>query len=419
MSRIVRAGPGYDHGMAAHIQELADELAARLDRSVAIDDARLRLLAHSSHRGAVDPVRAESIIRRTVPRELVDHVYASRDTRTGLYIVEPRTDLGLVDTRIGYPILHQGSLLGFVWLLSSEGRSDDEHLDPATQAAAEAAVLLQREHLRAGSIRDREHELVDRLLGDDDSDRREAAAALHEEGLFPASSYSVLVAELDRPAGRPSEQDRLALASGLAAVRSRRLPQDVLGVEQGDSVVLIITDPLGEDQRERLIALGAGLRTAVRAGSPAVECRVGISRSRRDLVDVDRGIAEARRAADVSRRLRTAEAVTAVESLGVYELLDQLPAEALRTMIHPGLQTLIEQRSRNDALIRTLEVFLDSAGDVKSASEQLFAHRTSLYYRLRRIEEISGLDLSDGDDRLTAHLGLRILRLLGDRAPDA
>ena len=87
-------------------------------------------------------------------------------------------------------------------------------------------------------------------------------------------------------------------------------------------------------------------------------------------------------------------------------------------MIHPGLLELVEQGSRTDSLVRTLEVFLDSAGDVKAASELLFAHRTSLYYRLRRIQELSGLDLSSGDDRLTAHLGLRIVRLMGMHGPD-
>jgi DNA-binding PucR family transcriptional regulator len=37
-----------------------------------------------------------------------------------------------------------------------------------------------------------------------------------------------------------------------------------------------------------------------------------------------------------------------------------------------------------------------------------------MYHRLRRIERIAGVDLRDGDDRLTLHVGLRIRRL---RAP--
>jgi DNA-binding PucR family transcriptional regulator len=38
-------------------------------------------------------------------------------------------------------------------------------------------------------------------------------------------------------------------------------------------------------------------------------------------------------------------------------------------------------------------------------------HRATLYRRLERVEEITGLDLEKGDDRLLAHLGLRLHRL--------
>ena len=38
----------------------------------------------------------------------------------------------------------------------------------------------------------------------------------------------------------------------------------------------------------------------------------------------------------------------------------------------------------------TLETYLDHAGDVKSTAAELWLHRTSLYYRLRRVEEVAG-----------------------------
>jgi DNA-binding PucR family transcriptional regulator len=41
----------------------------------------------------------------------------------------------------------------------------------------------------------------------------------------------------------------------------------------------------------------------------------------------------------------------------------------------------------------------------------LNVHRTSLYYRLGRFTELTGLDLADGGQRLAVHLGLKLLRL--------
>lgn len=66
-------------------------------------------------------------------------------------------------------------------------------------------------------------------------------------------------------------------------------------------------------------------------------------------------------------------------------------------------------------LTRTLETFLRHAGTVGTAAGARRIHRTTLYYRLDRIREITGVDLDDGDTRLMLHLGLTVRRLLALR----
>jgi DNA-binding PucR family transcriptional regulator len=48
---------------------------------------------------------------------------------------------------------------------------------------------------------------------------------------------------------------------------------------------------------------------------------------------------------------------------------------------------------------------------VRAAAERLHLHRTSLYYRLGRIAELTGRDLADGGARLELHLALKLVRL--------
>ena len=45
--------------------------------------------------------------------------------------------------------------------------------------------------------------------------------------------------------------------------------------------------------------------------------------------------------------------------------------------------------------------------------ERLQVHRTSLYYRIGRVEEITGMRLANGGDRLALHLGVKLARLKG------
>jgi len=73
------------------------------------------------------------------------------------------------------------------------------------------------------------------------------------------------------------------------------------------------------------------------------------------------------------------------------------------------LRRLID--SGDEALVRTLEAYLDHAGNVKATAAALSLHRGGLYYRLRRIEELAEVNLHDGEDRLLCHLALRLARL--------
>jgi DNA-binding PucR family transcriptional regulator len=76
------------------------------------------------------------------------------------------------------------------------------------------------------------------------------------------------------------------------------------------------------------------------------------------------------------------------------------------------LQRIFSSRDGAE-LIRTLETYLDLACDIKATSDALALHRTSLYYRLQKIERLAGVDLHRGEDRLLLHLGLRLARLSG------
>ncbi|MER6713395.1 helix-turn-helix domain-containing protein [Streptomyces sp. NPDC000877] len=93
-------------------------------------------------------------------------------------------------------------------------------------------------------------------------------------------------------------------------------------------------------------------------------------------------------------------------SIGPFRLLTALPPEVARD---PVARTLLAPVHRE--LARTAEVYLDCAGQAARAAAELGIHRQTLYYRLSRIEKLTGLDLDDGDDRLLLHMTLKGARL--------
>jgi DNA-binding PucR family transcriptional regulator len=139
---------------------------------------------------------------------------------------------------------------------------------------------------------------------------------------------------------------------------------------------------------------------------------VGIGRSRPALAEAAESYREARHAAEVTARVpglgRTAEWA----KLGVYRMLTHLPDQEL----HPGLEGLLAD-AQYLPLLETLETYLDLAGSAVATSRVLRLHRTSLYYRLQRVEKLARTDLKDGGERLALHLSLKMARLSGRYSP--
>jgi DNA-binding PucR family transcriptional regulator len=129
-----------------------------------------------------------------------------------------------------------------------------------------------------------------------------------------------------------------------------------------------------------------------------------------ELEELVSSLEEARRAARVGSRLGTEE-VTQWSQLGAYRTLARLLNGAdPATHVPDSLRRLLAHPDA-DPLVKTLEIYLNCGCDAKAAVGELYVHRSSLYPRLHRIQDITGVDLSTGQGRLELHLGLRLWHL--------
>jgi purine catabolism regulator len=63
-------------------------------------------------------------------------------------------------------------------------------------------------------------------------------------------------------------------------------------------------------------------------------------------------------------------------------------------------------------LLRSLEAFIENNGNWERAARQLYCHRHTLRYRIRKIEELTGRDLARATDRIELWLALRARELV-------
>jgi DNA-binding PucR family transcriptional regulator len=68
-----------------------------------------------------------------------------------------------------------------------------------------------------------------------------------------------------------------------------------------------------------------------------------------------------------------------------------------------------QDTAKGTAWVQTLRAYFDAFGDMAAAAAAVNVHPNTFRYRLRRIGEVFGLDLTDPDERLVAELQLRFL----------
>ena len=147
------------------------------------------------------------------------------------------------------------------------------------------------------------------------------------------------------------------------------------------------------------------------SGRLDVELRAG-SGSSVPPAEVGRSLREARYALQVCRLEGWANA--GFEDLGTYRLLlSMTDPDALRAFADALLAPLdAYDREHDGELIGSLQAFLQHNARWETAAAQLFVHRHTLRYRMRKVEELTGRDLSSSFDRMEFWLALRARDLL-------
>jgi DNA-binding PucR family transcriptional regulator len=403
--------------MPAEFQQLVDGLARRLARTVAIDDQEVRLVAYSSHEGVtIDALRQYSILNRRVPAEVAQYVQEHAAGKLAQFRLPPAPALGLEQARVCFPICQVGTVLGWLILLEGEGPLEQPDLEIAAEGAHAAALLFQRDQLAEELSRSRIRELVPRLIGDDRVGQGQAALALIDADLFAAGQPVAALVTTMHPGSRILDDAERTNLEGVLEKSGRRLTarRHLHLVRPDHGVLLVATSDLSIVSGG-IAAVAQWLVDAIDrdAGNSGL-AYVGIGEAVDGLESVALSYQQAMRAVDVGRVVGRLGRVVAYSDLGIYALLSRIPpGDLTREAIPPKARRLLDLDETGRVLVSTLEEFLERAGNVKATADALGVHRATLYYRLGRVEQVTGADLECGEDRLTLHLGLRMARMAG------
>jgi PucR C-terminal helix-turn-helix domain len=325
------------------LQAVVDALAAALGCPVLIEDAEHQPLWWSAQ-GSVDEVRMRTIMQRMVAPEAKAMVRRLQLNRATHPARTPEiAEIGMRE-RWCVPIRSGGSHLGYLWVEDDHGQVGQDQLPRLQECADLAADVLARDRSTYEDLARRRSALIDRLLHDADEEAARELAALEHL----AHDVTVVVRA-------PSLAGGWKLPGGMS----------------------------GHVWRPRAAPAASG------RALPLVELREAVRRA-----------ACTRRALAAGARLER----PSWDALGVWRLVVEAPESLAVSEIHPGVEVLASA-PRTD-LLATARVVVDLGGDVATAAEALRVHRTTLYYRLDRIQELTGVDLRAGAGRTDLQLAL-------------
>ncbi|BBG03894.1 MULTISPECIES: PucR family transcriptional regulator [Pseudonocardia] len=395
----------------AGLQEAVDALAERLQRSVAVDDPNIRLLAASRHFGDEDETRVRSVLGRDVGDEVRELVQAQNVWQ----LTEPArltVPLPGIKPRLCVPIRCAGLLLGFLWLIEDAPLTEEQIAD-SVEVAEEIGLRLYRRDVALERRRARMEVLLRGLVSSDVATRGDALSELREDDLLREADHVEVAVIGCRPTADDADVDRV-LATALAQAADqvlRRAPErsTLVWVRRTGLVVLVVGEQVAGHQVEQV----AARVTAELVRATGDRWTAGTESHDDGLVQARQAYQHAVIANRAAQHLPEFADVVTWEGIGVYGLLAMLAPGDLDISSYPvPLLRLAEHRGARQ-LLETAETFLDLAGDVQRAAADLHIHRATLYQRLSRIEQLTGLSFASGGDRLAFHLGIKIARLAG------
>ncbi|QFZ18886.1 PucR family transcriptional regulator [Saccharothrix syringae] len=368
---------------------LADSLAGAVGGAVTIEDRSSGVLAYSDSRQGADQARLETILARRVPDRLrglfeARGVFAHLATRDEPLFVEGDPEHGLTG-RVVVAVRAGRELLGSVWVTSGTPLTG-ARCAALADGARTVALHLLRHRASADLERQVESDLAARLI----EGTADAATVVSRLGLPPVDLRVVAVRA--RIAAERHEALLLAFERATTGFGWSRPGRSALA---GNTLYTVLPGERVGAAREWVAQLRAALpdRVVVTAGigGPAPAADLPASRQ-----EADECLA--------LHEARPPDAPPPAYDESWDDILLQRLRAAARAGRTPARGPVAELRRHDQEhathYVATLRAWLEAQGDLARAGDRLGVHPNTIRYRLRKMTEVTALDLDDARKRL-------------------
>ncbi|GAA3588064.1 hypothetical protein GCM10022198_09550 [Klugiella xanthotipulae] len=407
------------------IQQTVNYIAQVLGRPALIEDRKQRVVAYSPQSNFIDEVRRKTILEHHAGPDVSSWLLGLgvNQARESFHLPQ-NAELNMLP-RLCVPIWKSNLPLGYLWFIEAPDRMDALDVERAHGLGDRLAEEWYRWRMQQNTAASRNSVSVRNLLLGSGETVARAAEDVTEDGLFAAgAAVRALVIRPVMTAGGPHASELRERLDKTVRAATRTCGQiNVLSLVRPDHAVLLVPTsdtpgrfPDAEDTAQRLLAAANDILATL----PGVDrVIVGIGEGHDRLDRAQESYTNACRATQIAVAFDVPDRIVHWGRLGVYRSVYSIAAHGVQASdVQAGLAALLSEKDGR-TLLKTAECYLNLGCRVQDAAAQLNLHRTSLYYRLERIERIVGVDLQDGVQRLGLHLAIMLTRIGTDQFADA
>jgi PucR C-terminal helix-turn-helix domain/GGDEF-like domain len=411
----------------ADVSTVLQLLATRTAATVAVVSRGLEVLA------AAGPDTPEGEVAATVrdyvaARRLGTVLNSTAQTRRSLRLPDTAESAGVIVA----PILVGDDVPAYLLTFSKAGgEGGDMSLLVTEHAATICGVILGRERVVAAAARQVRDDLVEGLLLGAGHGNGEVGRWARHLGYDASREHRILAVAIETTGSAGASGSAAALwkrvATAIDHFFASRMPGAIIAVREGE-VVIVVPDANGLPRTAGSLAGSVARQGAPPSGSeasrlsaaclarmrdlfPEAVVTIGIGGSCRDPAEIARSYGQARRTIDAVVRLGRQGQAVAFEDLGIHRLLLQVPDLAeLKSFATEILGELDRQDPQRGAeLLATLACYFRENNSPQRTAQSLHVHPNTVAYRIRRVQEITGLRLDTYRDRLMAQVAIEIV----------
>ncbi len=405
-------------GTFGTLESFVDRVSEVLQCPVTLEDAHHHLLAYSRHNNHTDSARIETIMRRRVPEKVIYRLWKDGiipkllKTKEPLLIKE-RAEIGL-GARVAISIWRGEEVLGFIWVLEVNRKLNADSLKLLKKAASVAQSLLLQRQRKKNNIKEDSQELFWKMLTGHKLNEQKIMDTAMELKISLPTNFTVAVFRFTDHISEQLEQKVTYFFK-----TSEKVYVPFYTIEGKDIIVLAGANTQSEQledthsaqlkvYKEFILMLQKNMSEHV----GVFDLNTGFGGIYNSYQCVAKSYQEAKAVLEVHVKFaEDTKEIFGYQELGVYQFLDILLNERSQN----GLDNIMIKKlteydlQYNTQLIETLKTYLEENENSVQAAEKLHIHVNTLSYRLKRIAEITGMDLSKPNQKFMIYLDLKLL----------